>query len=166
MFKAALISMGEGQSYDNVTIYEREDFATKDIPQPFENRTLAFECCNKLYIVHVWNIISILFDKVKRTGPGISADRIIISGDASYDDIIILDQESWVAQKIPYVLKTEDGITGQMVFSNSEGTFITLDSTVTSIAMRIPKTGLTTSTQITTPEPVSIVKQTAVNQSK
>ncbi len=148
MFHAAQISLGEGQSWEDIRVYSHEDMTARGYPLPFESRTMAFECRNCLYIVHVWNIISIKFDKEQRGGDGFDVDRLVLAGDANYDNVRVLSQENWLSKGIPYVLKTDDGITAQMVFSCVEGTFIILDQSVTSLNIRNPRPTVKKASQI------------------
>jgi hypothetical protein len=148
MFNAAQISLGQGQSWEDIKVFSHEDMKAKGLPLPFESRTMAFECRDCIYVVHVWNIISIKLDKEQRGGDGFGVDRIILSGDANYDNALVLSQENWVNKGIPYVLKTDDGITAQMVFSCVDGTFIILDQSVTSLIIKNPRPSLKAATQI------------------
>lgn len=163
MFHAAQISLGEGQSYENCQVFSHQDILDRGYPAPFESRTMAFRCCEVLYVVHVWNIISIKLDKFQVGGPGFFADRIVINGDANYDNVLVLEESNWLEQGIPYVLKTDDGITAQMVFSCSEGTFIILDQSVTSIAIRSPRPTIREATQIIN-SPATSIKKAGIPQ--
>jgi hypothetical protein len=163
MIKAAQISMGEGQSYENILIYTYDDMIREGIATPFESRSMAFRCGDCIYIIHVWNIICIKLDKIQRGGVGFDAERIVLSGDTNYYDIRILEQNNWINQGIPYILKTDDGITAQMVFSCSNGTFIILDQSVTSIIIKSPRPGITAATQIIDSSTAGIKKASKPN---
>lgn len=158
MFQATQITLGEGQSYEDVKVLSYNDLIAHGRPTPFETRTMGFDCRGMFYLVHIWNIISIKYDKIQRGGPGFAAARIIISGDANYDNVHILDQDNWIKQGIPYVLETDDGITAQMVFSCADGTFIALDKSVTSIAIKHSHSRMRKATQIIDSHATSIKK--------
>lgn len=136
MFKAELIVLVEGQSYRNATIFEDCDMDDKAIPTVFEEWTACFESDNKCIIANYINICLIQLSKEQSPAGQdmICADRLVLKGDVVYQNVKIIHHTNWDKLGIPsYFVKS--GKLGQMVFSCSEGTFLTHDKNVVSLIM-------------------------------
>lgn len=150
MFNAELVSLSDGQSYHKIKVLEYHDFERLGFARPFEEWTVGFFEGEKLIISHLWNIKIIHMDKIRRTnGKGnLHFDRLVLSGDVIYGPGTVLSTENWQASNVPYILK-RTSITGQLVFSCEEGTFVTHDADVTSLVVNKPRvTGILASQHV------------------
>lgn len=160
MFHARLISLGDGQSYENVEICQDEDLDKWGINKIFENWTACFFHERKCYVVHHWKIKVIHLDREIRRGRGAThTDRLVLDGDILYSPATFIHPDNWASMGIPEFFVKRNGIAGQMAFSCPEGTFITHDTNCTSIIVADPRpTGVTSSEQ-PTDTAVKIMKQ-------
>lgn len=132
MFDALLVSQSDGQSYNNVRIFEEQDLIEHNIPKIFEEWTCCMMADNQLIISHMWKmrVIQIDFPR-KLAGPkSITVDKLVLDGNILYEDIKLLDADYWQSQDIPYYFRPWNNIAHQMVFTNKDGTFITHDTNV------------------------------------
>lgn len=160
MFHARLISLNDEQSYENVEICEDTDLNKFGINKIFEEWTGCFFHDKKCYIVHHWQIKIIHFDREQRGGPRATRiDRLVLDGNIIYAPVTFIHSDDWASLGIPEYFVKQSGITGQMVFSCAEGTFLTYDMNCTSIIMPDPRpSGITSSEQ-----PQQITKASAVS---
>lgn len=134
MFKARLISLSDGQTYQNVQICEEVDFEKYDIPKIFEEFTDCIFVDNKRIIIHNWKIRLIHLDDHKHTGCcPLHAERIILDGELSYFQICIINEMNWDKFGIPRFFGRSGNTSDQMVFSNNDGTFLTHDMSCVSL---------------------------------
>ena len=147
MFDATLISLSDGQSYENVKVLIGDDFAKFGIPKTFRQYTGCFFTNGDAVILHQWNFKIIKVSNDRKTGPNCtSARRIILSNDLIYQDIKIIPQENWQDLNIPHLFLNKDGMDGQFAFSDSQGTYITAEPNVASMIIPDPrKVGITQS---------------------
>lgn len=158
MFHARLISLSDGQSYENVEICEDADLDQWGINRIFEEWTGCFFHKRRCYIVHHWKIKVIHLDREQRGGPQAThTDRLVIDGDILYAPVTFIHSDNWPSMGIPKFFVKRSGIAGQMAFSCPEGTFLTHDTNCTSIIIPDPRpSGITSSEQ-----PVNTPKQIA-----
>jgi hypothetical protein len=138
MFNAELVSLSRGQSYRHVDVLEPKDFDSYGVPAPFGDRTIAFFAADQLIMVHPWGVRIIWYDRTPRTGNnGITIDRILIDGDVSYENCVLLSREDWLSLGLPNVfhgpnMGPSDDL-DQIVFSCRDGTIITHDANIVSL---------------------------------
>jgi len=147
MFDATLVSLSDGQSYENVKVLIGDDFAKFGIPLVFRQYTGCFFVNGEAVILHQWNYKIIKIFNDRKTGPNCtSARRIILSNDLIYQDIKIIPQENWQGLNIPHLFLNKDGMDGQFTFSDKQGTYITAEPNVASLITADPrKVGITQS---------------------
>lgn len=140
MFTAQLLSMTEGQSYQQARMFEDPDFEKYDIPKPFEEWTAAFEADNKFVLAHHWQMLIIQLTNERRpAGPSSTAlSRLVLKNDVVYENVKIINQDNWSEFGIPIYFTKYNGIAGQMAFTCGEGTFITHDCNVVSLILEKP----------------------------
>jgi hypothetical protein len=162
MFNAVLVSLSDGQSYENVQICEDADLDKYDIPRPFEEWTACIFADGACLIVHHWKIKVIHIDRLRRSAPGSTrTDRLILDGDIIYAPATFLHQDHWTEIGVPHFFIKRNGIAGQMAWTNAEGTFITHDTNVTSIIVPDPRPRGITSAEQPNATPTSVQKQNA-----
>jgi hypothetical protein len=150
MFDAVLISLSDGQSYENVKVLIGDDFAKFGIPKVFKQYTGCFFANGDAIILHHWNFKIIKISNDKKTGPNcMSARRLVMSNELIYQDIKIIPQENWENLGIPHLFRSftnNDGMDGQFSFSDNQGTYITAEPNVASMFVADPrKVGITQS---------------------
>lgn len=149
MFNAVLVSLSDGQSYENVEICESDDLDRLNINRIFEEWTGCIFADGRCIIVHHWKFKVIHIDRVRRGGIGsFKTDRLILDGNIIYSPATIIPHDTYHAMNIPHFFEhpNRGGIAGQLTFSTNEGTFITHDTNVTSIIVDDPrKSGITKS---------------------
>jgi len=137
MFKADLISLSEGQSYDNVSIFEDADLENLQYPKIFEDwtATACFSNNNQHIVTHHWKIRIIKLNSNRPVaGKGsIFVDRLVLVGDITYENVKIVHQDQWRGLGIPHFFVKRNGIAGQMAFVCEDGTYITHDTNVSSL---------------------------------
>lgn len=140
MFEALHLSLSTGGSYANVQVFSDEDIAKYNLPKPFEQWTSIFGADGDCIIAHHWQVllIKISNERIPAGHNSISVKRMILVGDVVYEDIKIVDQEQWWASGVPSYFDKMSGISGQLVFTSNEGTFITHDSNCVSIVIDRP----------------------------
>jgi hypothetical protein len=138
MFTAKRIAMADGQSYENVQIMTDTDLSDKGFPVPLEEQTIGFVEMHRLNLVHNNNITLIHLDGIERGGKGsFISDRISLRGNVVYEGNTVIPVKVWQKHGVPFVLKNHHhDPAAQIVFSNNEGTFMSLDSKV--VSMTIP----------------------------
>lgn len=132
MFNAELISLSGDLSYKHVRILDPEDFEKYGVFNYFGEWGCAFLADGKLYITHQYQINLIQLDKKNRTTQH-KVDEIIISSEMRYVNACVIPCNEWKEKGIPGFFAGHEHLTEQFVFSNHEGTFITLGSNVVSI---------------------------------
>jgi hypothetical protein len=130
------MSLSDGQSYQNVLVYEDDDIAEED--KIFEEWTKVIIADGERILLHLWKIKVIHLDKtVRSTKNSIKADRLILDGNISYQDISIIPHPEFEEAGVPhYFIGHIGGIAGQLTYSCQGGTYITHDTNVSSIIMR------------------------------
>jgi hypothetical protein len=156
MFLAHLVSLSDGQSYKDVQVCEEKDIARLEIPLIFEEWTACLFCDGQMIVCHHWKLKVIHLDRRKRSGKNsLRANRLILDGDISYENPVILHPDSWEAAGIPHFFIKRGGIAGQMAFVTDEGTFITHDTNCTSLIFPDSrKVGITSASQPMKPSKV------------
>jgi len=103
MFKARLISLSGGQSYENVSILEYDDILSRGIPAWFDDWTACFISDGELITTCYTEIRIIeLFATTIRTGPNSTFyDRIIVQNGIIYDNVDIICPSNWERMGIP-----------------------------------------------------------------
>lgn len=143
MFKARMISLSGDLIYQNIQVLHLADMVRLGIDPYFGAYTCVFFADGKCVHVHYFNINLIQIDRHPRTSSH-EVDEIIIGSEMRYRDSYIIKQEQWAEKGIPNYFAGHEDLTGQFVWSNNEGTFITLDSNVVSIINPDPRrTGAT-----------------------
>lgn len=162
MFRATLVSLSDGQSYENVQVCEDADLDKYDIPRPFEEWTACLFVDGLCLIVHHWKIKVIHLDRLRRSGPkSTRTDRLILDGDITYAPATFIHEDSWSEMNIPHFFVKRNGIAGQLVWSSQEGTFITHDTNVTSIVVPDPRPSGITQSEMPFDAPISVQRQAA-----
>jgi hypothetical protein len=162
MFNAELISLANGQSYENVQVCEPPDLIKHNIPLLFEHWTGCIFVGGKCLVVHHWKIKVIHLSRSRRGGSH-HVDRLVIDGDITYAPASMIDSSKWARLGIPEFFIKRGGIAGQMAWTCPQGTFITHDTNIVSIVMPDRrKSGITSAIQ----PKISLVipKQTAVGK--
>lgn len=140
MFHAELISLSQGQSYDQVDILEprTDDFERLGVPKPFKNQTIAFYWRSQLVIAHPWGIRIIHLDKNPRSGGPkcFQFDRIVLDGDVSYQNGTYIDDDYFAELQIPDLFEDPGEVIDQVTFSCSSGVYLTHDANIVSIIMQ------------------------------
>lgn len=138
MFNAILLSLSDGQSYENVKVFEDADIIERGIPKVFEDWTACFIHQGDLIIAHHWKV-KVMKISNDRIGPGVNSirvDRLILDGDIVYPDVNLMSHTEFEKRGIPHYFVKRDGIAGQMTFVCNEGTFITHDTNVSSLIFK------------------------------
>lgn len=136
MFYAGLISLDDGQSYENVKIYEEHDH--DDIPDIMEHNTFCFVKNNQHILVHLLKVCVIRIygpNEAPNIPDSIPFHKLVISGDVIYGPGRIIRQEKYAEYGIPRVFnKSTCGIAEQLVFvTPQDGMFITTDWNIVSL---------------------------------
>jgi hypothetical protein len=149
MFFARLISLSDGQSYENAQICEETDLVKHNIPMIFENWTGCIFANGKCVIVHHWKIKVIhLNDRLRAGSNAIQAERLILDGNIIYPQPLIIHHDNYQRLGIPEFFIKRGGIAGQLAWTSHQGTFFTHDTNVTSIIVSDPrKKGITSAAQ-------------------
>lgn len=148
MFHAELISLSDGQSYENVRVCEDVDLDKYNVPRIFENWTGLFFADGKAVVFHHWKIKVIHLYRDRRGSGSIRTSQLILDGDISYSDCTLISPSTWAAAGIPEFFVKRGGIAGQFAWSCPQGTFITHDTNVTSVIIPDPRPkGITSATQ-------------------
>lgn len=162
MFNAVLVSLSDGQSYENVQICEDADLDKFGLPRPFEEWTACIFTGRHCLIVHHWKIKVIQLDRRRRTGSNSShTERLILDGDIVYAPATFLHEDNWLDMGIPHFFVKRNGIAGQMAWTNQEGTFITHDTNVTSIIVPDPRPRGITKSESPSITPTAVKKQSS-----
>ena len=132
MFNAAIIVLSGDLTYGNVKILEKSDFDDYNIPLYFEDWTCAFIADGEIIQTHQNNINLIQLDRRHRK-IGCFASQVVIYYEVKYSNCCIIPQYQWRDNGIPLFFSGYTGYTEQFVFSNIEGTFITLDCNIIAI---------------------------------
>lgn len=161
MFHAELLSLSDGQSYQDVKLFEDTDIDASSIPRIFEDWTACFIDNDDLIIAHHWKIKVIkISNSPILPGPGsIFADRLILDGDISYPDVNLIASDQFSKKGIPRFFIKRNGIAGQMAFVNYQGVFITHDTNVSSIIIKRSVTGGVTNGELISNSAKRISKQ-------
>ena len=138
MFKAELISLSNGQSYDKIEIFEarKGDFEYHEIPKPFGDMTVAFYHQKKLYLSHPWCVRAIHLDRHPRKGSSpknFKFERIVLDNDIVYMNGWYIDDDIYNELEIPDIFEDPNEVIDQVTFSCDEGVFITHDANISSI---------------------------------
>lgn len=161
MFNAEFISIAGCLSYANVRILHQEDYSAYEIIPHFEERSVFFICEGQMIEVHQFNINLIKLDSISRvSGPQF---EIVVGDDLRYPNSYIIPKEEWVKKGIP-ILFNDLNHWGQFVFSDIEGTYWTLDSTILMISCR--KCSRPMKTQVTKQPKILIHKSMNANITK
>jgi len=140
MFNAVLLSLSDGQSYENVQVCEDGDMDKYGIPKIFEEWTGCFFADGKCIVVHHWKIKVIQIDKLQRSGKGsLYTERLVLDGDILYAPATIISHEVCHTLGVPHFFVKRGGIAGQLTWSCPHGTFITHDTNVVSIIVNDPR---------------------------
>jgi len=170
MFNAHLLSLCDGQSYDNATILEDQDIIKRDLPRPFEDWTAYFIWHDKTICLHHYTIALIQLDQKRRWIEGcIEAERLILARNISYPEVLIIPRNLWADCDIPYYFIKRYGFEGQLAFTCQTGTIITVETNVSSLIFSTPPRGIIkTQPQIIKPQitPLSTKKVTRNEISK
>lgn len=162
MFHAELISLSQGQSYDQVDILEARngDFERLGIPKPFKEQTVAFFWKSQLLIVHPWGIRVIHLDKNSRSGGPkcFPFDRIVLDGDISYQNGTYIDDDYFAELNIPDLFEDPGEVIDQVTFSTAAGVFITHDANIVSMILQYERAsrGVTKGIKVKPAEDISI----------
>lgn len=163
MFRATIISLNDGQSYENVQVCEDADLDKYDIPRLFEEWTACIFADGQCLIIHHWKIKVIHIDRIIRRGPNSThTDRLILDGDIIYAPATFIHEDSWTDLGIPHFFIKRNGFAGQLAWTSHEGTFITHDTNVTSIIIPDPRPSGITKSEIPNNTPISVQRQTAM----
>lgn len=135
MFKAELVALADGQSYQDVRMYEDHEIDQNGIPRIFEDWTCCFIIGGDMIIAHQWKIKVIkLFNHRILPGPNsIKIQRLVIDGDIIYQNANLISHCQYAEKSIPHYFIKRDGIAGQMAFTCDGGTFITQDTNICSL---------------------------------
>ena len=147
MFNAVLVSLSDGQSYENAKVLQEPDFDKYLLPELFEEYTGCIFVDGNAILLHHWNFKIIQISKQRLTGPNcLSASRCVLSNELIYQDVKIIPQANWESLNIPSFFIKRNGESGQFAFSNSDGTYITADTNIASLIIPDPrKNGITKS---------------------
>lgn len=138
MFTAEIISLSGDIYYKNVPILEEQDYEKLEIIPHLHNQTCIFIADGKIIQTHRYNINLIKLDIRQRTSI-YPAEMIIITSEMKYANSYIIPESDWEKQGIPTYFREHRNLTEQFVWSNSEGTFITLNYTVLKIENPQPR---------------------------
>lgn len=149
MFHAVRVSLSDGQSYEDVTVYEEHDLEPMGIPLIFEEWTGCISTKSERIIVHTWKMKVVHIDKNQRSSRNSTYyDRLILDGNISYENVTVIPHTEFEELGIPHYFVSRSGIAGQLTYSCQGGTYITHDTNVTSMIMRETKrTGIIASSQ-------------------
>lgn len=166
MFHALRASLSDGQSYEDVVVYEEHDLEPMGIPLIFEEWTGCILTGGERIIVHTWKMKVIHIDKKQRSSKNSTFyNRLILDGNISYENITVIPHIEFEEMGIPHYFISRSGIAGQLTYSCQGGTYITHDTNVTS--MIIPDTrrvGISASAQpLLTPQ--KLMRQSALPKS-
>lgn len=163
MFEASLISLADGQSYENAKILESTDLLHHDIPQIFEQWTGCIIAGNNCIMVHHTKIKVILLDRQQRRSPnGINIDQVVMAGDIVYGPATIIHEEDWTKLGIPHFFVKRGGTAGQFVISCKEGTILTHDENITSLVTANPLLAGITKSDLPVDTPLKLAKASAI----
>lgn len=136
MFNAIRISLSDGQSYENVLVYEDNDIDELGINRIFEEWTKVIIVGDEKIILHLWKIKVVHLDKKVRSSKNSTrADRLILDGNISYQNVSIIPHPEFEELGIPHYFARYNGIAGQLTYSCQGGTYMTHDTNVASLIM-------------------------------
>lgn len=138
MFTAEIISLSGDIYYKNVPILEPQDYEKLGIVPHIQDQTCVFIADGKIIQVHNYNINLIKLDLKQRTSI-YPVELVVIVNEMKYANAYIIPQTDWEKQGIPTFFHEHQNLTGQFVWSNSEGTFISLNYNVLKIENPEPK---------------------------
>ena len=138
MFTAEIISLSGDIYYKNVPIIEPKDYEKLGVVSHLQDQTCVFIADGKIIQVHHYNINLIKIDLKQRTSI-YPAEMVVIVNEMKYADSYIIPTEDWEKQGIPTYFNEHKNFSGQFVWSNSEGTFISLNYNVLKIENPEPK---------------------------
>ena len=149
MFHALRVSLSDGQSYEDVIVYEEHDLEPMGIPLIFEEWTGCISTKDEKIIVHTWKMKVIHIDENRRSSRNSTYyNRLILDGNISYENVTVIPHTEFEEMGIPHYFVSRSGIAGQLTYSCQGGTYITHDTNVTSMIMREQKrTGISASAQ-------------------
>ena len=138
MFIAEIISLSGDMYHKNVPIIEPQDYERFGVFPHLQDQTCVFIADGKIIQVHHYNINLIKLDLKQRTSI-YPAEMIIIVSEMKYANSYVIPETDWEKQGIPTYFNDCNCQTGQFVWSNSEGTFISLISNVLKIENPEPR---------------------------
>jgi hypothetical protein len=98
----------------------------------------VFIADGKIIQVHHYNINLIKLDLKQRTSE-YPVEMVVIVNEMKYADSYIIPETDWEKQGIPVYFHEHKQLSGQFVWSNSEGTFISLNYNVLKIENPQPR---------------------------
>ena len=67
MLKVHLVALSDGQSYNDVTIIDNNDYEAHNVPDLMEENTFAFVYDKKLILTHRYSVKLIIYSREKPT---------------------------------------------------------------------------------------------------
>lgn len=138
MFIAEIISLSGDMYHKNVPIIEPQDYEKLDITPHLSDQTCVFIADGKIVQVHHYNINLIKLDLKQRTSE-YPVEMVVIVNEMKYANSYIIPETDWEKQGIPTYFHEHEHLSGQFVWSNSEGTFIALNYNVLNIVKPQPR---------------------------
>jgi hypothetical protein len=137
MYKAALISLTDGQSFSDVKIITPEEYEKHGVPNILEDFTFAFIHRNKLIITNIYNVKIVIHKRYPVNVPGcIPFKRITLTGAVSYGPGKIVHECDLERYGIPLIFTKRNGVQGQLTLVTQQGVLLVSDYSVSIIALQ------------------------------
>ena len=138
MLKVHLVALGDGQSYDNVTIINDSDYKTHNIPDLMEENTFAFIHNKKLILTHRYNVKLIVYSREKPANiPNcIPFKKVTLVGNISYGPGNIINTCDMEKHGLPVIFNKRNGDLGQLTMITQEGILMVSDYSVSNILLQ------------------------------
>ena len=134
MFRAHLISLNDGQSFQNADICEQQDFERLGIDRLFGDLTSCFYVDKKCILLHNWSIKLIQLNKNSIKGKNsVMTNRLVLDGNITFSPAYVIDPETIGDYGIPLFFDVTGDRGGQLTFSSSNGIFMTHATNVASM---------------------------------
>ena len=129
------ISLGAGQSYEQVGVLTNADMAAGNVPAIFGQHTCAFVDNDKIYLIHAEALNVVHISKAKPQPPGsLPYSRLVTNKDVIYGPGVVIQSNHYNDVGIPDILQGGDWWT-PIVFTAQQGLLVISAATVATLMM-------------------------------
>jgi len=138
MLKVHLIALSDGQSYNDVTIIDNNDYEAHNVPDLMEENTFAFVYDKKLILTHRYSVKLIIYSREKPTNiPNcIPFKKVTLVGNISYGPGSIVNACDIEKYKLPLIFDKRNGELGHLTMITQEGVIIASDYNISNIFLK------------------------------